>query len=41
MKSALSLIGALRVKPEKGRYRDVKRVHTTVDELSALGSRMQ
>jgi hypothetical protein len=41
MKSALSLIGALRVKPEKGRYRDVKRMHTTVDELSALGSRMQ
>ena len=41
LRSALSLIGALRVKPEKGRYRDIKRMHAVADELSALGSRMQ
>jgi hypothetical protein len=41
MKAAHKLIGDLRVKPEKGRSRDIKRIHTIADELTALASRMQ
>jgi hypothetical protein len=41
IKAAQKLIADLRVKPEKGRYRDIKRIHNIADELTALASRMQ
>ena len=41
MKGAQRLIAGLRVKPEKGRYRDIKRIHNIADALTELASRMQ
>ena len=41
IKAAQKVIADLRVKPEKGRYRDIKRIHNIADELTALASRMQ
>jgi len=41
IKGAQRLIAELRVKPEKGRYRDVKRIHLTADALTDLAARMQ
>ena len=41
MKGAQRLIGGLRVKPERGRYRDIKRIHAIADALTDLASQMQ
>jgi hypothetical protein len=41
LKAALALVVNLRVKPEKGRYRDTKRVYGVVTELVTLAARMQ
>lgn len=41
LKGARQLLAALRIKPEKGRYRDIKRLHILVDELTELAARMQ
>ena len=41
MKGARRVMDELRLKPEKGRYRDIKRIRTVADELTELASRMQ
>ena len=40
MKGARRVIASLRVKPEKGRYRDIKRLLSLADELTDLAVRM-
>ena len=41
VKGAQKLIADLRVKPERGRYKDVKRIHSIADDLTELAARMQ
>ncbi len=41
LKDARRLMAALRVKPERGRYRDIKRLHNIAEDLAELASHMQ